>query len=161
MKGLVNSMKKQNILDLLADDFEKRYNQEKSNKKEIIKNDDEEKNMYHIINIFLTNNYKIYNLDFSYNIKSTNETEKAKSLYLLYECISASLDLIGITPSFFKHYEKEYDKRRAFEEICFRVLLGNILDYKKELKQINEKNANEIIMRFQKLHILITTKYTP
>lgn len=150
-------MKKQNILDLLCDDFIQNHNQEQENKKEIIKTTEDEINLCHHINIFLTNNSKQFNLDFNFNIKSNNKLERAKSLLLLHKCINESINLISITPSFFKQCEKAYNTSRAFDEICFRVLIGNVLIYKKELKKITDKNANSIIESFKQLYDLIST----
>lgn len=155
-------MKKQNILDLLCNDLESQYNKEQTNKKEVLKNTEEEINLCHHINLFLTNNYKIYNLDFDYDIKSNNELYKAKSLYLLDRCINSTIILIGINPDFLKSYQSKYNKSLTFDELCFRVLLGNILEYKKELKQINDNNSNNIIKSYQELYnLLLNTKYKP
>ena len=53
-------------------------------------------------------------------------------------------DLIGTMPDYFKTYEKEYDTQKAYEEICLRTLIGNILDIKKGLKhlELNEPTKN-------------------
>lgn len=154
-------MKKQNVLDLLCDDFAKRFYEEQENLNLIIK-EEEYNNLYHHLNIFLNNNYKMYNLDFKYDINSVSIIEKAKSLYLLSRCISGVLHLISVTPSFYKYYESEYGKSLALDEICFRVLLGNILDFKDQLKEIDEANSKNIIDSMNTvLEILQTTKYEP
>lgn len=154
-------MKKQNILELLCNDYQKRLAIEKENLASIIK-EEEYVNLYHHINIFLTNNCKLYNLDFDYDITATNEVSKAKSLYLLNVSIIYTMDLIGTSPNFFKHYEKEFNRSCAFDEIVFRVLLGNILEIKKELQTIKPKNAKEYIESYSKLSkILRENEYTP
>lgn len=152
-------MRKQNILDFLCDDFSNQFNKEKENLKSVLK-DDEYNNLYHHINIFLTNNYKLFNLDFDYNINSSDMLEKSKSLYLLSKSVKGVLDLLSATPSFFKSYESKYGRSLAFDEVCFRVLLGNILDFKKELKKITEKDSQDIIdSMWRMIEILQTTKY--
>lgn len=154
-------MRKQNILDSLCDDFSKQFCEEKENLKSVLK-DEEHNNLYHHINIFLTSNYKLFNLDFAYNINSSDTLEKSKSLYLLSKSVKGVLDLLSATPSFFKSYESKYGRSLAFDEVCFRVLIGNILDFKKELKKITEKDSQDIIDSMRgMIEILQTTKYIP
>ncbi len=154
-------MKKQNILDFLCDDFLNQFNKERENLKSVLK-DDEYNNLYHHINIFLTNNYKLLNLDFDYNINSSDILEKSKSLYLLSKSIKGVIDILSITPDFFKSYESKYGRSLAFSEVCYRNLLSNILVYKKELKKITEKDSQGIIDSMcGMIEILQTTKYIP
>lgn len=145
-------MKKQNVLDFLCDDFMIEFNEEHKYIDKVFTSDEDYIKLYKQINIFLINNQKLYNLDFEYNINSSDDLTKAKSLYLLNSCIRESINLIGVSYSFYKHYETEYDKFRANDEMCYYVLLGNILDYKQEMSCIKEKNCKDYIERFKKLY---------
>lgn len=135
-------MKKQNIIDLLCDDFIEKHNIEKKNFNSIVKDDKDYKELPLHIHTFLINNYKLLNLDFKYNIHSKEDLEKYKSIYLLYFCIDGVIDILSIKPDFFKHYENKYGTDFAYDEICFRYLVGNILDIKKRLKKIDDNMTN-------------------
>lgn len=128
-------MRKQNILDLLCDDYIKSHNLEEENFKNVIGSFETfDKDIITYIIPYIKKNYKLYDLNFNYNINSTDEIEKYKSLAFTVSIISGVCDLISIMPNYFKEYEREYDKQSAYEEICLRVLIGNILDIKKGLK---------------------------
>lgn len=146
-------MKKQNIIDLLCDDYIEKHNIENKNFNTIVKDDKDYKDLFLHIHTFLHNNYKLLNLDFKYNIHSKEDLEKYKSIYLLHFCINGVIELLSIKPDFFKHYESKYGTNLAYDEICFRYLLGNILDIKKILskpitdkeKDVLDNMLNEII----------------
>ena len=138
-------MKKQNVLDLLCDDYIEKNDIENKNLNSIIKDDKEYKKVLSHIHTFLTNNYKILNLDFKYDIYSKEDLEKYKSIYLLYFCVYGVKELLAITPNFFKYYEKEYGTSFAYDEIIFRYLYGNILDLKKILsKNITDREKSAL-----------------
>jgi len=50
---------------------------------------------------------------------------------------------MATSPNFYKFYEKEYKLQYAYEELCLRVIIGNIFNIKKGLKNINENITNE------------------
>jgi len=135
-------MKKQNVLDLLCDDFINQYEQEKDNLYMCVNDESIDKNVKLYIIPFLEKHYKLFDLDFNFNINSSDEITKYKSMSLLCALIKGVYDLMAISPNYFKHYEKEFDTKTAYKELCMRVLLGNILDIKKGLKNINENMTN-------------------
>ena len=135
-------MKKQNVLDLLCDDFINQYEQEKDNLYMCVNVESIDKNVKLYIIPFLEKHYKLFDLDFTFNINSSDEITKYKSMSLLCALIKGVYDLMAISPNYFKHYEKEFDTKTAYKELCLRVLLGNILDIKKGLKNINENMTN-------------------
>ena len=133
-------MRKQNILDLLCDDFIDTYNMEEENLKNTINSYEEyDKDIISYILPYLNKTYKIYELDFDYNINSSDEITKYKSLALTSSIIYGVCDLIKSMPTYFNTYKQEYGIQQAYEEICFRVLVGNILQIKKGLKNIEFK----------------------
>lgn len=135
-------MKKQNVLDLLCDDFIEQYQQEKDNLYLCVNDDSIDKNVKLYILPFLEKHYKLFDLDFTFNINSSDDIEKYKSMALLCALIQGVYDLMATNPNFFQHYEKKFDTKTAYNELCIRVLLGNILDIKKGLKNINEDMTN-------------------
>lgn len=135
-------MKKQNVLDLLCDDFISQYEQERDNLYMCVNDESIDKNVKLYIIPFLEEHYKLFDLDFIFNINSSNEITEYKSMSLLSALIKGVYDLMAISPNYFKHYEKEFDTKTAYKELCMRVLLGNILDIKKGLKNINENMTN-------------------
>ena len=136
MKGIVN-MRKINILDLLCDDYIKQYDLEQNNLSSCINVEDIDNNVKLYIIPYLENTYKLFDLDFNYNINSNDEVEKYKSLLLLLNIINGTKDLISSNPSLFNAYKNKYDIKTAYEEITLRVLIGNILDIKKSLNKLN------------------------
>lgn len=127
-------MRKINILDLLCDDLIEQDKLEKNNLYSCIDKTLINSNINKYILPYIQKTYKLYDLDFDFNINSTDEITKYKSLRLLRSIIKGAYDLIGVLPDYFKAYEKEYDTQKAYEEICSRVFIGNILDIKKGLK---------------------------
>lgn len=134
-------MKKINVLDLLCDDIIKQYEEEKDNLYMCVNQDSIDKNVKLYIIPYLEKNYKLLDLDFNFNINSKDEIVKYKSLSLLSSVIKGVYDLISSMPNYFKEYEKEYNTQVAYEEICLRVLIGNILDIKKELNKYEMTNT--------------------
>ena len=135
-------MKKINVLDLLCDDIIKQYEDEKNNLYMCVNEDSIDDNVKLYIIPYLQKNYKLLDLDFNFNINSKDKIEKYKSLSLLSAVIKGVYDLIGTMPKYFKEYEKEYNTQVAFDEICLRVLIGNILDIKKGLNKIDDNMTN-------------------
>lgn len=135
-------MKKQNVLDLLCDDFINQYEQEKDNLYLCVNDNSIDKNVKLYIIPFLEQHYKLFDLDFTFNIDSKNDIERYKSMSLLCALIKGVYDLIGTNPNYFKYYENELGIKVAYNEICMRVLLGNILEIKKGLKNINDDITN-------------------
>lgn len=134
-------MKKINVLDLLCDDIIKQYEEEKDNLYMCVNQDSIDKNVKLYIIPYLDKNYKLLDLDFNFNINSKDEIVKYKSLSLLSSVIKGVYDLISSMPNYFKEYEKEYNTQVAYEEICLRVLIGNILDIKKGLNKYEMTNT--------------------
>lgn len=135
-------MKKQNVLDLLCDDFIEQYQQEKDNLYLCVNDDSIDKNVKLYILPFLEKHYKLFDLDFTFNINSSDDIEKYKSMALLSALIQGVYDLMCTNPNYYKHYEKNFNVESAYYELCFRVLLGNILDIKKGLKNMNDDITN-------------------
>lgn len=127
-------MRKINILDLLCDDYIKQNELEQNYLSSCIDKTLINSNINKYILPYIQKTYKLYDLDFDFDINSTDEITKYKSLRLLRSIIKGAYDLIGVLPDYFKAYEKEYDTQKAYEEICSRVFIGNILDIKKGLK---------------------------
>lgn len=130
-------MRKQNILDLLCDDYIKQHDLEQSYLSSCINVEDTDKNIKLYIIPYLEDRYKLFDLDFTFNINSSDEIEKYKSLLLLLNVIYGVKDLMCSSPNFFNAYKDKYDIKTAYEEITLRVLIGNILDIKKSLNKIN------------------------
>lgn len=137
-------MKKINVLDLLCDDLIEQDKLEKNNLYSCIDKTLIDSNINKCIIPYIQKTYKLYDLNFDFDINSTDEMTKYKSLMLLSSIIKSVYDLIGTMPDYFKAYEKEYDTQKAYEEICLRTLIGNILDIKKGLKhfELNEPTKN-------------------
>ena len=137
-------MKKINVLDLLCDDLIEQDKIEKENLYSCVDKTLLDSNIKKYIIPYIQRTYKVYDLDFDFDINSTDEITKYKSLRLLRSIIKGAYDLIGTMPDYFKTYEKEYDTQKAYEEICLRTLIGNILDIKKGLKhlELNEPTKN-------------------
>ena len=134
MRGIVN-MKKINILDLLCDDLIEQTNKEKNNLYAFVNESNINKFAKLYIIPYLNDNYKLFELDFDFNINSSDEIVKYKSLLLTNLTINGVYDLISDMPDYFKECEKQYNTQIAIEEMCLRVLIGNILDIKKNLKE--------------------------
>lgn len=143
-------MRKQNILDLLCDDYIKSNNLEEENFKSAIGSFETfDKDIITYIIPYIENNCKLYDLDFTYNINSTDEIEKYKSLAFSISIISGVSDLIKTMPNYFNAYKEEYDLKSAYEEICFKVFIGNILNIKKALNNITlNKEYKELLNTF-------------
>lgn len=128
-------MKKINILDLLCDDLIEQTNKEKNNLYAFVNESNINKFAKLYIIPYLNDNYKLFELDFDFNINSSDEIVKYKSLLLTNLTINGVYDLISDMPDYFKECEKQYNTQIAIEEMCLRVLIGNILDIKKNLKE--------------------------
>lgn len=135
-------MKKQNVLDLLCDDLIAQNEKERSNFFTCINDDKIFINAKKYILPFLENNFNLFNLDFKFNINSSNELERYKSMLLFITFVCGVNDLIGIMPNFFKEYEANFDIETAYNEICLRVFIGNILNIRKSINKIT--NINQV-----------------
>lgn len=149
-------MKKVNVLDLLCDDLIEQTQTEDNNISNCIDKDKINYNSKTYIIPFLNNHYQMLDLDFDYNIYSQNDNERYKSLILLLYIIKGVYELIGIMPDYYKQYEKEYGIENAYNEICLRVIIGNILDIKKGLNKITisnqmKKDLDDILQQFDDL----------
>lgn len=139
-------MKKQNVLDLLCDDFISQYEKENNNFYTCVNDDEIFKNAKRYILPFIENNWNMFKLDFKFDIYSTDELVKYKSMLLFDFFIIGTTGLISAMPKYFKKYEEQYNTEFAYNEICLRVFIGNILDMKKDLNKIsNVKHINEKI----------------
>ena len=123
-------MRKINILDLLCDDYIKQNDLEKIYLSSCINIEDIDKDTKLYIIPYLENTYKLFNLDFNFNINSNNEIDKYKSLLLLLTITKGTIDLISTNPNLFNEYKNRYDYKTAYEEIILKVIIGNILDLK-------------------------------
>lgn len=137
-------MRKQNILDLLIDEYIVQDKQEKDNLYNCVNEKDIDKNIKEYIMPFLDSHYKLFDLDFEYNINSSNSNCKYKSLSLLSDTIKSVYDLIRAMPNYFNEYEKEYNTQVAYDEICIRVLIGNIILFKKRLNKLTDEDKKEL-----------------
>ena len=130
-------MRKINILDLLCDDYIKQHDLEQSYLSSCINIEDLDNNIKLYIIPYLENTYKLFDLDFNFNINSNDEIERYKSLLLLLNVIYGVKDLMCSSSNFFNDYKNKYNIKTAYKEITLRVLIGNILDIKKSLNKIN------------------------
>ena len=137
-------MRKQNILDLLIDEYIVQDKQEKDNLYNCVNEKDIDKNIKEYIMPFLDSHYKLFDLDFEYNINSSDPNCKYKSLSLLSDTIKSVYDLIKAMPNYFNEYEKEYNTQVAYDEICIRVLIGNIILFKKRLNKLTDEDKKEL-----------------
>lgn len=141
-------MRKINILDLLCDDFIKQNELEQSYLSSCINIESLDKDIKLYIIPYLENTYKLFDLDFNFNINSIDEIEKYKSLLLLLSISNGTIDLISTTPNFFNAYKDKYDIKTAYEEITLRVLIGNILDLKKSLNKVDISKMKDMLDKF-------------
>ena len=144
-------MRKQNILDLLCDDYIKQYDLEQSYLSPCINIESLDKDIKLYVIPYLENIYKLFDLDFDFNINSNDEIEKYKSLLLLLSISNGTIDLISSNPNLFNTYKDKYDIKTAYEEITLRVLIGNILDLKKSLNKINISKMKDMLDKFYNL----------
>lgn len=135
-------MKKINVLDLLCDDLIEQLEEEKQNIYSCVDENMVDKNVKLYIVPFLESHYKLFDLDFDFDINSKDEITKYKSMALLSATISGFRDLTATMPNYYKEFEKEYGTQSAYNELCLRVLIGNILDIKKGLKNIDKNMTN-------------------
>lgn len=128
-------MKKQNILEILFVEKLKQIAIEEENFNSCIPNFEECITEYIIP--FLEVNQELYSLGFEVDVNSSDELIKKKSL-ILVELISRGFkDIISTNPNLFNYYYGEdKDFEYACSRICFLVMLGNINEYKKILKDI-------------------------
>lgn len=131
-------MKKINVLDLLCDDLIEQVQEEKENLYSCVDENMVDKNVKLYIVPFLESHHHLLDLDFNFDINSKDDITKYKSMALLSATIGGFRDLTGTMPTYYKEYEKEYGTQGAYNELCLRVLIGNILDIKKGLKNIDE-----------------------
>ncbi len=147
-------MKKINILDLLLEEDKKQNEEELQNISNTIdKINNDFLPLYRHINLFLTNNYKMLNLNFVYNISSDDELEQWKSLSLLDYFTIGVIELVGTNPDFFSYYVEQYGVSVAYDEMCLRYTIGNILIVKKELEKIKviPKDQKEIMNKISNM----------
>ena len=130
-------MKKQNVIDLLCDDFIEKYNKKESIFSSCIKDFDECQKEY--ILPFLELNQKNYNLGFEFNVNSSNELEKLKSEILFELVCRAFKNLIIALPDVFKQQEKEEDFESAVAFTTNNVMIGNVTDFKITINKIASK----------------------
>lgn len=135
-------MKKINVLDLLCDDLIEQIKEEKQNIYSCVDENMVDKNIKLYIIPFLENHKHLLDLDFDFDINSKDDITKYKSMALLSATIKGFHDLTGTIPTYFKEYEKEYGTQEAYNELCLRVLIGNIFDIKKGLKNIDKNMTN-------------------
>ena len=128
-------MKKQSILDILCKEVLERNELEEKNFNSCIPNFQECIEEYIIP--FLAVNQGLYNLDFEFDVNASDELIKKKSLILVELLSRGFKDIISTNPSIFHYY---YDDDKDFEyacsRICFLVMLGNVIDFKKTLSSI-------------------------
>ena len=141
-------MRKINILDLLCDDYIKQNELEQSYLSSCINIESLDKDIKLYIIPYLENIYKLFDLDFNFNIDSNDEIEKYKSLTLLLSISKRTIDLISSNPNLFNTYKDKYDIKTAYEEITLRVLIGNILDLKKSLNKIDIFKMKDMLDKF-------------
>ena len=128
-------MKKQNILEILFVEKLKQIAIEEENFNSCIPNFEECITEYIIP--FLEVNQKLYSLGFEVDVNSTDELIKKKSLILLELLSQGFKNLISTNPNLFNYYYgADKDFEYACSMICFLVMLGNINEYKKILKDI-------------------------
>ncbi len=127
-------MRKKNILDSLIDDFIIDYKIKEDNFKSCISDFDKCKEEYILPYIIL--NQDKYSLDFKFDINSSNELVKKKSI-ILYDFICNDFkELISTLPNVFKEEEKNNNIESAISFMTNNVITGNINIYKKYLKTI-------------------------
>ena len=128
-------MKKQSILDILCKEVLERTEIEEKNFNSCIPNFQECIKEYIIP--FLAVNQGLYNLGFEFDVKAGDELIKKKSLILVELLSRGFKDIISTNPSIFHYY---YDDDKDFEyacsRICFLVMLGNAIEFKKTLSSI-------------------------
>jgi len=128
-------MKKQSILDILCKEVLERTEIEEKNFNSCIPNFQECIKEYIIP--FLTVNQGLYNLGFEFDVNASDELIKKKSLILVELLSRGFKDIISTNPSIFHYY---YDDDKDFEyacsRICFLVMLGNAIEFKKTLSSI-------------------------
>lgn len=144
-------MRKQNILDLLCDDYIKQYYLEQSYLSSCINIESLDKDIKLYIIPYLEHIYILFDLDFNFNINSNNEIEKYKSLILLLRISKRTIDLISSNPNLFNAYKDKYEIKTAYEEITLRVLIGNILDLKKSFNKIDISKMKDMLDKFYNL----------
>lgn len=130
-------MKKQNVLDLLCDDLISQYEKENYNFYTCVNDNEIWKNAKRYILPFIESNLNMFKLDFNFDIYATDELVKYKSMILFVSFITETTELIASMPKYFKEYEKKYNTELAYNEICLRVFIGNILDIRKGLNKIS------------------------
>ena len=128
-------MKKQSILDILCKEVLERTEIEEKNFNSCIPNFQECIKEYIIP--FLAVNQGLYNLGFEFDVNASDELIKKKSLILVELLSRGFKDIISTNPSIFHYY---YDDDKDFEyacsRICFLVMLGNAIEFKKTLSSI-------------------------
>ena len=146
-------MKKINILDLLCDEYIEIYNREENNLKKCTNNID--KDIINYILPYLENNYNLLDLDFNFNFNSNNKIEQYKSIYLASNIILGVMELIKSMPTYFNYFKEKYSVKEAYDVICLRAIIGNILDIKQSLNNINENMSNSYKELLDKIYINI------
>lgn len=127
-------MKKKNILDLLFDDLRKQIELEENNFNSCI--DDYNKCINEYIIPFIIDNQETFNLDFNFDINSTDEIIRNKSTLLKEVLIYDFKKLLSTNPYFFKYHLENSDYKNACNITCYTIMTGNIEEYKKYLQEI-------------------------
>lgn len=127
-------MRKKNILDLLIDDFIIDYRTKEDNFNSCIPNYNNCKEEY--ILPFIINNQTNYNLGFKFDINSSDELTKKKSIALYNLICNDFKELVSTMPKVFKDEEKNNGIESAISFMTNNVIIGNINKYKKNLKTI-------------------------
>lgn len=141
-------MRKINILDLLCDDYIKQNELEQRYLSSCVNIENIDNNIKLYIIPYLENTYKLFELNFDFNINSNDEIEKYKSLILLLSISMGAIDLISSSPNLFNDYKNKYDIKTAYEEIILRVLIGNILEIKKTINKVDISKMKDMLDKF-------------
>lgn len=144
-------MKKKNILQLLQDEYDKKYVIRKKNFQSCIE-DFKECVSLNIIP-FLKNDIELFNFDFKFDLNSNDLLIKYKSIWLLKIVNKKFFEIVSYTPNYFKSVEKEKGFDMACYDICTKLLYNNIYSIKKELKSIKTDNKTiEIYLKNKELY---------
>lgn len=129
-------MKKQNILDLLAQDKLNEIKIKEDNFHKCINNFDEYIEKY--IKPYLINNQERF--DYKFDLESEDENIKKQSESLLKTICFLFEDLVSVGPELYLSLLEEKDTEYACSGICFYILMGNITIIKKELANSSANN---------------------
>lgn len=133
-------MKKQNILQLLQDDYDDKYKIRKRNFYKCVHNF--EKCVKYNTIPFLEKYAKDFKFDFEFNLEAEDDLIKYKSLYLLNSLNNYFFEEISYSPNYFHKKEQEIGFELACDDICANVLYKYIFIIKKELKGLKTDNKS-------------------